>query len=123
MKISLNWLKSYINFSLSALELAPLLTQRGLEVVHIHPTIKGGLEGLIIGEVRSCLPHPNADRLQQTLVDIGSDRPCTIVCGAPNVEAGQKVVVAPVGSTIYSYVDQTPLQIKTLKLEGSGLKE
>ncbi|CDG49718.1 phenylalanine--tRNA ligase subunit beta [Cardinium endosymbiont of Bemisia tabaci] len=118
MKISLNWLRSYINFSLNALELAPLLTQRGLEVAHIHPTIKGGLDGLIIGEVRSCLPHPNADRLQQTLVDIGSDRPCTIVCGAPNVEAGQKVVVAPVGSTIYNYVDQTPFQIKKVKIRG-----
>lgn len=118
MKISLNWLKSYIHFSLSALELAPLLTQSGLEVSHIYPTIKGGLEGLIIGDVLSCLPHPNADRLKQTLVDVGSDQPCTIVCGAPNVQSGQKVVVAPVGSTIYHYVDQTPLHIKKVKIRG-----
>lgn len=118
MKISLNWLKSYINVSLTASEIAPLLTQRGLEVAHIYPTIKGGLEGLIIGDVVSCLPHPNADRLKQTLVDIGSDRPSTIVCGALNVAVGQKVVVAPVGSTIYHYANQLPFQIKKVKIRG-----
>ena len=116
MKISLNWLKSYIDCSLKASELAALLTQSGLEVAHIYPTIKGGLEGLIIGEVLSCLPL--ADRLKQTLVDIGADRPCTIVCGASNVEIGQKVVVAPVGSTIYNYIDQAPFQIKKVKIRG-----
>lgn len=118
MKISLNWLKSYINLSVKAADLAPLLTQRGLEVAHIYPTIKGGLAGLIIGEIRSCLPHPNADRLKQTLVDIGTGSPCTIVCGASNVAVGQKVVVAPVGSTIYHYVDQSPFEIKKAKIRG-----
>ncbi|WP_243017935.1 MULTISPECIES: phenylalanine--tRNA ligase subunit beta [Candidatus Cardinium] len=118
MKISLNWLKSYINVSLTASEIAPLLTQRGLEVTHIYPTIKGGLEGLIIGDIVSCLPHPNADRLKKTLVDIGSDRPSTIVCGALNVAVGQKVVVAPVGSTIYHYANQLPFQIKKVKIRG-----
>ncbi|CAH2559611.1 Phenylalanine--tRNA ligase beta subunit [Cardinium endosymbiont of Oedothorax gibbosus] len=118
MKISLNWLKSYIDFSLKASDLAPLLTQRGLEVAHIYPTIKGGLERLIIGDIRSCLPHPNADRLKQTLVDIGSGKLCTIICGAPNVQVGQKVVVAPVGSTIYNYVDQSPFQIKKVNIRG-----
>ncbi|MDN5247301.1 MAG: phenylalanine--tRNA ligase subunit beta [Candidatus Cardinium sp.] len=116
MKISLNWLKSYIDCTAS--DLAALLTQRGLEVAHSYPTIPGGLEGLVIGEVESCLPHPNADRLKQTLVDIGLDRLYTIICGSPNVGAGQKVVVAPVGTTIYNYVDQSPIQIKKAKLRG-----
>ncbi|WP_419241122.1 phenylalanine--tRNA ligase subunit beta [Cardinium endosymbiont of Nabis limbatus] len=118
MKISLNWLKSYIDFDVKATDVAALLTQRGLEVAHIYPAIKGHLEGLIIGDVVACLPHPNADRLKQTLVDIGSEQPCTIVCGAPNVQVGQKVVVAPVGSTIYNYADQAPFQIKKVKIRG-----
>lgn len=118
MKISLNWLKSYIDFSLTASELASLLTQRGLEVSQIYSTIKGNLEGLVIGQVRSCLPHPNAERLKETLVDIGFDKPLAIICGATNVAIGQKVVVAPIGSTIYSYLDQSPLQIKKVKIRG-----
>ncbi|WP_339044460.1 phenylalanine--tRNA ligase subunit beta [Cardinium endosymbiont of Tipula unca] len=118
MKISLNWLKSYIQFPLKASEIAPLLTQRGLEVAHIHATIKGDLEGVVIGHVLSCEPHPNADRLKKTLVDVGLDRPLSIVCGAPNVAVGLKVVVAPVGSTIYNYSDQSPFSIKKVKIRG-----
>ncbi|TDG95710.1 phenylalanine--tRNA ligase subunit beta [Cardinium endosymbiont of Culicoides punctatus] len=118
MKISLNWLKSYINFPLSASEIASLLTQRGLEVAHIHSAIKGNLEGVVIGDVLSCQNHPNADKLKQTMVDIGLDRPLSIICGATNVAVGQKVVVAPIGSTIYNYVDRSPFQIKKVKIRG-----
>lgn len=118
MKISLNWLNSYIKFSLKASEIAHLLTQRGLEVAHIYTTIKGNLEGVVIGHVLSCESHPNADRLKKTLVDVGLDRPLSIVCGAPNVVAGLKVVVAPVGATIYNYLDQSPFPIKKVKIRG-----
>ncbi|ROT47092.1 phenylalanine--tRNA ligase subunit beta [Candidatus Cardinium hertigii] len=118
MKISLNWLKSYIDLPVNTLELATLLTQRGLEVTQIHPTIKGGLEGLIIGQVISCTPHPNADRLQKTLVDVGSAKPLSIICGAPNIQVGLKVIVAPVGTIIYNYIAQIPFQIKKVKIRG-----
>lgn len=118
MKISLNWLKSYINFSLTTSVLGDLLTQRGLEVAHVRSTIKGGLEGLVIGDILSCIVHPNADRLHVALVDIGLDKPLSIVCGAPNVQAGIKVVVAPVGVAIYSYLDQAPFLIKKVKIRG-----
>ncbi|MDD9140020.1 MAG: phenylalanine--tRNA ligase subunit beta [Candidatus Cardinium sp.] len=118
MKISLNWLKNYIDFSLGSSTVAEYLTQRGLEVTAIRPTIQGALEGLIIGEVVECVPHPNADRLKKTIVDIGLAEPLTIICGAPNVTAGLKVVVAPVGTTIYNTLNQTPLHITKRKIRG-----
>ena len=118
MKISLNWLNAYIDCSLTSSAIATLLSQRGIEVAQIYPTIKGDLAGLIIGEVLSCLPHPNADTLKHTIVDIGTQEPLSIVCGAPNVQQGQKVVVAPVGVTIYSYPDQLPFRLKKVKIRG-----
>ncbi|MBX9889767.1 MAG: phenylalanine--tRNA ligase subunit beta, partial [Amoebophilaceae bacterium] len=110
MKISLNWLSSYIDCSLTSSAIATLLSQKGIEVATVYPTIKGDLAGLIIGEVLSCLPHPNADTLKHAVVDVGLQEPLSIVCGASNLQKGQKVVVAPVGITIYSYPDQLPVR-------------
>ena len=104
MKISYNWLKEYINTDLAPETIAEILTDTGLEVEGVEEieTIKGGLKGVVIGEVLTCEPHPNADRLKNTTVNIGQDDPLHIVCGAPNVAAGQKVPVATVGTTIYT---------------------
>lgn len=103
MKISHDWLKSYIDLSEPADEVASWLTGTGLEVEHVErfESIPGGLEGLLVGEVLTCMKHPNADKLSLTTVDVGHDRILTIVCGAPNVAAGQKVIVAPPGTTIH----------------------
>ncbi|WP_262493138.1 hypothetical protein [Marinilabilia salmonicolor] len=103
MDISYNWLKDYINADLPATEIAKTLTDLGLEVGSIETidTVKGGLRGLVIGEVLTCEKHPNADKLSVTTVNVGSGDPLPIVCGAPNVAAGQKVVVATVGATLY----------------------
>jgi phenylalanyl-tRNA synthetase beta chain len=104
MNISYNWLKEYVACTLKPEEVATALTSIGLETGHIEEvqTIKGGLEGLVIGEVISCTKHPDSDHLHVTFVDIGGGRdPLQIVCGAPNVATGQKVVVAPVGTTLY----------------------
>ncbi len=103
MNISYNWLKQFINLPWDAEKTGDLLTDLGLEVEGIEDfsSIKGGLEGIVIGHVLECIPHPNADRLKLTKVDIGDGEPLQIVCGAPNVEAGQKVVVATVGTTLY----------------------
>src|SRR5690242_4564204 len=103
MKISYNWLKNYVDFVLSPEDLAEVLTGVGLEVESITPfeTIAGGLEGVLIGEVKECGKHPDADKLSVTKVDVGTGELLQIVCGAPNVAAGQKVVVAMVGSTLY----------------------
>ena len=98
MKISLNWLKSYIDTSLKAEEIANILTHIGLEVEGMEQieSIRGGLEGLVIGKVLTCEQHPNADKLHVTTVDLGQGEPLQIVCGAPNVAAGKKVVVATI---------------------------
>lgn len=119
MKISLNWLSSYIELNESPEEIADLLTQSGLEVegVSRFEPIKGGLEGLVIGEVVSCDKHPDADRLKVTTVNIGLDAPVPIVCGAPNVAAGQKVIVATVGATLYPSEGE-PFKIKKSKIRG-----
>lgn len=103
MKISLNWLKEYIDISETPEEIAHLLTMTGLEVEGIEKveTIKGGLKGVVIGEVLECKKHPNADKLSITKVDVGSLDLLPIVCGAPNVAVGQKVLVATVGTTLY----------------------
>lgn len=119
MKISLNWLKQYITFDLPAEETGKLLTSCGLEVESIESfeTIKGGLKGLVIGEVLTCEKHPDSDHLHLTTVDIGSDTPLNIVCGASNVAAGQKVIVATIGTTLYS--DDSSFVIKKSKIRGA----
>ena len=102
MTISYNWLKDYIDIPESPEEIGQILTATGLEVESVEPfeTVKGGLKGLVIGEVLTCAKHPNADKLSLTTVEVGGDKPLSIVCGASNVAAGQKVVVATVGTTV-----------------------
>ncbi len=103
MKISYNWLKQFIKIDAKSDEIAALLTDLGLEVEVIEPyqSVKGGLEGIVVGHVLTCEPHPNADRLKITTVDLGDGTPVQIVCGAANVAAGQKVPVATIGTTLY----------------------
>ena len=103
MNISYNWLKEYLDFDLEPEEVAAALTSIGLETGGVEEvqTIKGGLEGLVIGEVLTCEEHPNSDHLHITTVNVGGEAPLQIVCGAPNVAAGQKVVVAVNGTKLY----------------------
>lgn len=103
MNISYNWLKEYVNFDLTPDEVAAALTSIGLETGGVEEvqTIKGGLEGLVIGEVLTCVEHPNSDHLHITTVNLGEGEPTQIVCGAANVAAGQKVVVATLGTKLY----------------------
>ena len=103
MNISYNWLKEYLDFDLQPEEVAAALTSIGLETGGVEEvqTIKGGLEGLVIGEVLTCVEHPNSDHLHITTVNVGGEAPLQIVCGAPNVAAGQKVVVAVNGTKLY----------------------
>ena len=103
MNISYNWLKEYVNFDLTPDEVAAALTSIGLETGGVEEvqTIKGGLEGLVIGEVLTCVEHPNSDHLHITTVNLGNGEPTQIVCGASNVAAGQKVVVATLGAKLY----------------------
>ncbi len=104
MKISYNWLKQFINISWDAEKIGELLTDLGLEVEGIedYQSVKGGLQGVVVGEVLTCEQHPNADRLKITTADLGDDKPVQIVCGAPNVAVGQKVPVATIGTKLYS---------------------
>lgn len=104
MKISYNWLKQFINIDWSADKTGELLTDLGLEIEGIenYQSVKGGLEGIVVGKVLTCEQHPNADRLKVTTVDIGEKESLHIVCGAPNVAAGQKVPVATIGTTLYT---------------------
>ena len=119
MKISYNWLKTYIDFNMSPDELSKVLTDIGLEVEGIEEVegVRGGLKGVVVGEVLSCDKHPNADKLKITEVSIG-ETTLPIVCGAPNVDVGQKVLVATVGSTIYP-IGHDGLKIKKSKIRGS----
>ncbi len=118
MNISYNWLKEYVDFDLGPQELADALTSIGLEVGGVEEvqTIKGGLEGLVIGEVMTCEPHPNSDHMHITTVNLGQGDPVQIVCGAPNVAAGQKVIVATIGTKLYDGDDC--ITIKRSKLRG-----
>ena len=118
MKISYNWLKAYINLDKSPQEVADILTNTGLEVEKVEKfeSIKGGLEGFVVGEVKSKEKHPNADKLAVTKVNIGEGEDLSIVCGAPNVAAGQKVIVATIGTTLYD--DKGSFTIKKSKLRG-----
>jgi phenylalanyl-tRNA synthetase beta chain len=119
MKISYNWLIQYIDIPETAEEIGKVLTDTGLEVESVEPfeTVKGGLKGLVIGEVITCSKHPNADKLSITKVNIGGLTNLQIVCGAPNVAAGQKVVVAPVGTTVHPTKGE-PFLIKSAKIRG-----
>ncbi|MCA6077933.1 phenylalanine--tRNA ligase subunit beta [Fulvivirga sedimenti] len=119
MKISLNWLKEYIELDESPEKIGERLTDTGLEVESIETieAVRGGMQGLVIGEVLQCEPHENADRLKVTMVDIGADEPVQIVCGAPNVDAGQKVVVATVGTMLYPK-DGEAFEIRKAKIRG-----
>lgn len=119
MKLSLDWLKEYIDIDCSPEELSHILTMGGLEVEGLSKVekIPGGLEGLVIGEVKECGKHPGADRLNVTKVDAGGDELLPIVCGAPNVAAGQKVVIATVGSMLYPASGE-PFKIKKSKIRG-----
>ena len=103
MKISYNWLKQFIKIDWNSDETATLLTDLGLEVevVEKYQSVKGGLEGILVGHILTCIQHPNADRLKVTTVDLGDGIPLQIVCGASNVAAGQKVAVATIGTTLY----------------------
>lgn len=118
MKISFNWLKEYIDTDLSLKEISGILTSIGLEVESVEPfeTVKGGLEGVVIGEVLKCRKHPDADKLTVTEVNVGGNKTLQIVCGAPNVAEGQKVPVALVGTTVYK--GEESLVIKNAKIRG-----
>ncbi|MCF1752874.1 phenylalanine--tRNA ligase subunit beta [Mariniradius sediminis] len=118
MKISINRLKDFIALDQKPEEIAALLTGSGLEVegIEVFESIKGGLDGVVIGQVMTCAKHPNADKLSVTTVDIGTAI-VPIVCGAPNVAAGQKVVVATEGSTLYP-ISGEPFEIKKAKIRG-----
>ena len=102
MKISYNWLQNYLNVNLPTEEVSGLLTDTGLEVEGIKEveSVKGGLKGVVIGEVMTKIQHPNADRLSITTVDVGAEELLQIVCGAPNVTVGQKVPIATVGTVL-----------------------
>lgn len=119
MKISYNWLKQFINIDWDAEKTGELLTDLGLEIEGIeqYESVKGGLKGIVVGEVLTCEQHPNADRLKVTTVNIGADSPVQIVCGAPNVAAGQKVPVATIGTTLYT-TEGEAWKIKKGKIRG-----
>ncbi len=118
MRISYNWLKEYIDLDLEPQELSEILTDCGLEVEGLEKveSVKGGMEGIVIGKVLTAEKHPNADKLSVTTVDVGSGEPLHIVCGATNVAAGQKVVVATVGTTLY--MDNKTFEIQKTKIRG-----
>ncbi len=119
MNISLNWLKRYINLDLTPGEISEILTAIGLEVEGMKEieTIKGGLEGIVVGFVSECGKHPNADKLSLCKVDLGLEEDLQIVCGAPNVTKGQKVLVATVGTTLYT-AEGEAWKIKKGKIRG-----
>lgn len=119
MKTSLNWLKDFIDIDLDPVAVGDILTSTGLEVEGLEQvdSIPGGLRGVVVGHVVECGQHPNADRLSLTKVDVGGDEPLSIVCGAPNVAAGQKVLVATVGTELHPTGGE-PFTIKKGKIRG-----
>ena len=119
MKVSYNWLKRYISTDLDPKKMGEILTDTGLEVEGIEKIelVKGGLQGVFVGQVLTCEKHENADKLNVTTVDLGNGAPSQIVCGAPNVAAGQKVLVATVGCTLYPNPEE-PFKIKSAKIRG-----
>ena len=119
MKISYNWLTQFIQSNKTPEEISKILTSTGLEVESLEKvqTIPGGLEGLVVGHVKECVLHPNADRLRVTKVNVGGAEDLQIVCGAPNVAAGQKVIAATVGATVYPMSGE-PFKINKSKIRG-----
>jgi len=119
MKVSYNWLKQYTTISATPEELDKILTDTGLEVEGVEKieAVKGGLTGVVVGKVLTCEKHPDADKLKVTTVDVGAGEPLQIVCGAPNVAAGQKVVVATVGTTLWPTPEEA-FKIKLSKIRG-----
>lgn len=119
MRLSYNWLHQYLPITLSPEELSHVLTSVGLEVESMESfeTIKGSLQGLVVGRVEECSLHPNADKLRLTKVNIGQEKLLSIVCGAPNVAVGQTVIVATLGATIYP-INSEPLTMKKAKIRG-----
>ncbi|NRB62748.1 MAG: phenylalanine--tRNA ligase subunit beta, partial [Saprospiraceae bacterium] len=120
MKVSLNWLKDYLQMDLEPSKIGEILTEIGLEVEgeEVVDSIPGGLKGVVVGHVLTCQQHPNADRLSLTTVDLGQEEPVQIVCGAPNVAQGQKVLVATVGTQLFPLGSETALVIKKGKIRG-----
>src|SRR5436190_1594892 len=119
MKISYNWLNEYLPEKIEPAKLSRILTSIGLEVeaLEMYENVKGSLEGLLVGEVITCEQHPNADKLKVTVVNIGTEQPLQIVCGAPNVAKGQKVIVAPIGVTIHP-LNNKPVTMGKAKIRG-----
>ena len=119
MKISYNWLKEFLNIEMDVEKIGEILTDLGLEVegIETFESIKGSLDGVVVGEVLSCEQHSNADRLKVTTVDLGNGEPVQIVCGAPNVAKGQKVPVATIGTTLYDDKGES-FTIKKGKIRG-----
>lgn len=119
MKISYNWLKQHIDTDLSPEDISKILTSIGLEVESLEQVqaVPGGLAGLVVAQVKECVQHPNADRLRVTKVDIGATEDLQVVCGAPNVAAGQKVILATVGCTVYP-LNGEPFKISKSKIRG-----
>ena len=119
MKISINWLKDYVEINSQPEEISEILTNLGLEVEKLSSfeSVKGGLTGVVAGKVLKCEKHPDADRLKITSIDLGNDEIYEIVCGAPNIKKGQIVPVAKVGSKIYTN-DSTEIKIKKSKIRG-----
>ena len=119
MNISYKWLKEYVDFDMTAQEVAEALTSIGLEVGSVDEvqTIRGGLKGLVVGEVLTCEAHPDSDHMHVTTVDLGDgNEPTQVVCGAHNVAAGQKVIVATLGTKLYD--GDSEFVIKKSKLRG-----
>ena len=124
MNISYKWLKEYVDFDLTAQQVCDALTSTGLEVDALEEvqSIKGGLKGLYVGKVLTCEPHPNSDHLHVTTVDLGKGEPSQIVCGAPNVAAGQKVIVADLGCVLYDGDQEFVIKKSKLRgVESSGM--
>jgi len=119
MTISYKWLLDYLPVQPDTVKLSRILTSIGLEVESLEPyeSVSGCLKGVVVGEVLECVPHPNADKLKITQVNIGSVEPLKIVCGASNVAAGQKVLVATIGTTIYP-ANGEPMTMKAAKIRG-----
>ena len=120
MNISYNWLKRYIDTDLTAEEIAKVLTDIGLEVEEFEKieTIRGGLKGVVVGEVLTCVEHPDSDHLHITTVDVGGESPLPIVCGAPNCRQGLKVLCATVGAVLYPNGEEEEFKIKRSKIRG-----
>ena len=119
MTISYNWLSEYLPEKVDPEKLSKILTSIGLEVESLekYESLKGGLQGLVIGEVLACAKHPDADKLSIATVGMGSGQPLQIVCGAPNIAVGQKVVVATIGATIYP-INGKPVTMNKAKIRG-----